>query len=219
MIGRILGLFGAFPQGLAIKAAAIIIACAVSYGLGNHHATQRAMQKQLIEERQASADRQRENHKQLLAWKAETESKLKADFEQERRADQIAHELYQRTIRETQAARNAALAALSKERETNDGLRKVNEILAADVPAPSTGCVMPSSVRNALNAYIASINNHPTVSGSEGIAPGVSLGPDPTDTVLTCSELASSVTDILEHNAMLTAWILSFQAWEVEIAR
>jgi hypothetical protein len=211
---RLLGLIGGW-QKLIVWAA--IVGMAFTWGLyvGNKWETAAAIER----EHQASADRQRENHKQLLAWTKETERKLKADFEQERRADQIAHELYQRTIRGTQAARNAALAALSKERETNDGLRKVNEILAADVPPPSTGCVMPSSVRNALNAYIASINNHPTVSGSEGIAPGFSNGPDPTDTVLTCSELASSVTDILEHNAMLTAWILSFQAWEVEIAR
>ena len=215
MIARILGLAGSIPHALLLKGALIVLLCSISYASGNHHATQRALTREL----QASADRQRENNRIMFEWKTKTEEKLKADFEQERRADQIAHELYQRTIADTAKARNAALAALAKERETNDGLRKVNEILAADVPAPSTGCVMPSSVRNALNAYIASINNHPTVTSSEGITPGVSDGPDTSDSVLTCSELASSVTDILEHNAMLTAWILSFQAWEVEISR
>lgn len=215
MIARILSIFSFIPHGLVTKVALFVLVFSLGAAIGNRHATERALQREL----QASADRQRENHKQLLAWKAETETKLKAEWEQERRADRIAHELYQRTIQETQAARNAALAALSKERETTDGLRKVNEILASDVPQPSAGCVMPSSVRNAINDYIASINNHPTVVGPETFAPGVPDGPGPSDTVLTCAELASSVTDILEHNAMLTAWILSFQAWEVEVSK
>jgi hypothetical protein len=218
-----MGLIGTlFAAPLFRKLAIFVIVFCAGGIVGNNHATQRALTREL----QASADRQRENHKQLLAWKAETESKLKADFEQERRADQIAIELYQRTIQSAAAAKAEAergLAAITTEnlnlKGANDGLKKVNEILAADVPAPSTGCVMPSSVRDALNAYIASINNHPTVTSSEGVTPGVSDGPDTSDSVLTCSELASSVTDILEHNAMLTAWILSFQAWEVEISR
>lgn len=215
MIARIFSIFSSVPHALLIKVAIFVLVGGLGYAWGNHHATERALQREL----QASADRQRENHKQLIAWKVETEAKLKSEWAQERRADQVAHELYQRTIRETEAARNAALSALAKERETNNGLRKVNEILATDVPSPSAGCVMPPSVRDAIDAYIASINNHPTVTGSAGITPGLLNGPYPSNTVLTCAELASSVTDILEHNAMLTAWILSFQAWEVEISR
>jgi hypothetical protein len=218
---RLLGLIGNLPHALFIKAAIYALVFTIGLSVGNSWSTKAA----LVREQQASADRQRENHRQLLEWTKNVERKLKAQAEQQHEADAEAFRVYQAGIVAASRAKQTAERALATERaralnlkETSDGLKRVNEILASEMSA-NPGCVLSSGVRIALNAAIASLNAHPTIGSPEGQAPGVPDGPDSPNSLLTCSDLASSVTDILEHDAMLTGWILSFQAWEVAIGQ
>jgi len=214
------------PAGIGPRLAVLGLAFVIGLRLGNHWATERAIEREqrasvaaLEREKQASADRQRENHKQLLAWTKDVERKLKTDAAQKQAADKAAYDV----LASGKASSDRALARARSELKTlevvqQNKLAEVRNDLASQGPS-DPGCVLSSGVRNALNSAIASINAHPTIGDTEGQGPRILNGPDTSDTVLTCDELAASVIDILEHDAMLTAWILSFQAWEVEISR
>ncbi len=219
---RLLGFLGAFPQKFIVWAAIIGMAFTLGMYTGNRNATERALTREL----QASADRQRENHRQLLAWTKETERKLKADAEQQRAADKAAYDVLVNGKANSDRIAQQARAALAKARDEQKTLEIVQQNKLAEVrnelanQGPSDpGCVLSSGVRNALNSAIASINAHPVIGDTAPHAPGVPDGAYSSTTVLPCSELAAGVVNILEHDAMLTAWILSFQAWEMEIAR
>lgn len=224
MIGRLLAKLPAIPGGVLTKLAIYGLVYVLGMANGQLLENRRLVEK----EHQASADRQRENHRQLLAWKAETETKLKSDYEQERRADQIAHELYQRTIRAATAAKSDAerrLAALSADNlkltETTDGLRKVNEILAIEARAspPDPGCIMAPRVRDLLDTAIERVNRSSATGGdASGPAP-IPVRPYTTPPLLTCRQLQRGILNVLEDYAELQARIVGGTAWEVEIAR
>lgn len=227
-LASIVGFARNVPPAFALKAVAVALVFVLGLTIGNHWATERALQREL----QASADRQRENHKQLLAWKLDEEKKLKADYDQQRNADRIAYNTLQDAKAESDAGKSAAerrlalaFADAAKLRMTNDGLKKVNDMLAAaessarmaaGAAASDAGCVMPPGVRQAIDGYIASVNSNPFVGNPLSETTGLPLGPVAPDSVLTCRELAASVIDIIEHDAEQVGLNSSWRVWAEE---
>jgi hypothetical protein len=218
---RLLGLFGSIPHKILIKVVVIAAVFAFGYVVGNDHATRAA----LIEREQAGADTMRENHQQLIGYYAGAMKELRLFRAQQAEADRAAYEIMERGKaaavkgrRETERRLAAVAGENLKLKGTADELRRVNEVLASEA-RPDPGCVLSNGVRNALNSYIASINNHPDIGSPQAFPSGVPDGTDPSLEPLTCEQLAASMTDVLEANGMLTAWVLSFQQWVSEALR
>lgn len=218
----LIGLLGKVPGALVTRLAIAGLLLSVGIGIGQHWANQAAIK--IVND--VRAEEFRKATWQLAKAQNEFTKRLEQERATQAAADAVAFKVYQDGIR---AATNAAKRAENelanlrsdnlKLKDTTDGLKKVNEILASEIKPADPGCVLSPGVRVALDDYIASINNHPTVGDSQAAPASLPYGSAAAAPILTCSDLAASVTDILEHDAMLTAWVLSFQAWEVEIAR
>lgn len=198
--------------------------------VGNYHATQRALERTAQILLDDSARRQAANHIEILKAKKEDEQRLKTEFEQQRNADRLAYNVLAEGKAEAEDAKVRALQALDAEQrrlsaerakalnltETNDGLKKVNEILAAEmVPA---SCVLSARVRRELNEY-ANAAPYPAPGDTEAPTAGLLDGTDPGAQALTCEQLSRGYLDLAEHDRMLTAWVLSWQAWAFEALR
>ncbi len=179
--------------------------------VGNRWETAAAIER----EHQASADRQRENHQLLIAWTKDVERKLKTEAAQQHAADMAAAESWAKGKANSDAALFRARAQLKTlETAQQQKLAEVRDETKALPPAP--GCVLPPSLRQSLNAAIGSLNNRPDVGYSEAPPTRLPDGTSSTVAPVTCGELVGSMTDILEHDAMLTAWVLSWQRWAYE---
>lgn len=207
MIGRLLSIM---PTGLLTKAAIYALVFVLGAALGNHWATERALQREL----QASADRQRENHQQLIGWYAEKMKELRLAREQQADADAAAYAALQKGRAEAEQAAQRARSSLRTALNENQSLKEANDALKAIPRDP--GCIMPPGVRQSINNYIASINSAPAIGNPISPSTGMALGPPAADSVLSCRELASSVIDILNHDAAMIAEIMSWRAWSAE---
>lgn len=195
--------------------------------LGNLHATQRDMAQQREDLLTYAADRERAVGEAYAKASAEHAAKIKAAEEENARADKEAHDVYQAGIKASANAKATVERILAEERakaatqaknqtETINGLKAVNDVLAAEMrnsPAPS--CILSERVRSALNAAISASNRAPG-GDPEAQATGFPDGTYPGNSPLTCTDLAASMTDVLEHDAMLKAWVFSWQTWAAE---
>ena len=203
-----------FPTGLLTKLAVYGLVFTIGLSVGNSWATKAALEREL----QASANRQRENHEQLITWYAEKMKEIRVSREKQADADLSAYSVMEkgkvdaergkRLAERKLAAIMAAIAARPKPKEPTD--------VAPIVPV-SPDCVLPDGVRLALNGYIASINSNAGLAATDPAS-----GPDgaaAANPPLTCEELAGSVTDILEHDANMIAQVLSWQQWAREVLK
>lgn len=218
---RLLGLLGSIPHMLILRAATYALAFTLGASVGNYHATKAA----LLERERTGAETMRKNHEILFAEFAKRNAELKAAIARARDADKAAYAVMAKGKADAEKGRREAekrLAAVMgdnlKLKDAADGLRMVNELLASE-DRPNPGCSMPPLVRNAIDNYIASINNHPDIGNPEAFAPGVSDGANSSLAPLTCGQLTSGMTAVLEHDAMVTALVLSWQQWATEALR
>lgn len=204
-----------FAPAFLRKLVFYVIAFAFGGLIGNFHATKAA----LIEREELGAKTMAKNHEILFTEFKKQNTELKAAVAQARAADTAAYAVMQKGMADAEragrVAERALNAALAKEKETVDGLRNVNEILASEM-RPNPGCVLSPGVRLSLNDYIDSINNRPNAGPPKAASTLLAPGSHSADQPLACADLAASVRDILEHDAMLTAWVLSWQAWSTE---
>lgn len=180
--------------------------------VGNYHATKAALEREL----QNSADRQRENHLVLFEEFRRRNAEYKAHIEQQIGADAAAYAMLtkgkaeaERAAQQARASLRIALGESEKLSEANDGLRKVNEILAERPVDP--GCILPPSVRQALDAAADADPSH--AGDSEAAA---SRGPDDgaaAAQAVTCRELARGYVELGEYGRMMRTWVLAWQAW------
>lgn len=213
-----------FPAGLWMRLMGFALVFTVGLALGNHWATQRALEREL----QASADRQRENHQQLIAWYAGKMKELRLAREQQEGADAAAYAILQkgkadaeRAAARARASLRAALAESQKLKETTDGLKAVNEMLAAELRPNDPGCVLSSGVRRTLDLASGAVDPADSGDHPEASPPSVPDGSRSTssDAALTCDELARGYVALSEHGRMLSAWVQSWQAWASEALR
>jgi hypothetical protein len=201
-----MGLLRFVPTGLLTRVAIYGLVFLLGAAVGNSRATKQALQ----DEAHASANRMRENHLVLFDEFKKRNAEYKAHIEQQQGASNAAYEQMQSAKARSDRSLAVARAQIAKLTETK---------LDVPIPGPTPGCVLPPSVRQSLNAAIDSLNNRPDVGFAEApptrLPDGTSAGVAP----LTCGELVGSVTDILEHDAMLTAWVLSWQRWAYEALR
>lgn len=208
-------IFPKLPSMLFLKFAIVGLLMAVSYGAGNLHTTER-----LLREREETGARtMAKNHKEIIAWYAGKMKELRLARDQEAKADAAAYETMQKS--NARAVRALAIARADLQKLATTTQQKLAEVRneTANDPAPSAGCILPPSLRQSLNGVIDSINSHPNAGYSEANPARLPDGTDSAIAPVTCLELIGSLTDVLEHDAMLTGWVLSFQQWVSEALR
>lgn len=216
-----------FLSGNARVIGFVAVAFFAGAALGNFYATQRAVGAATTATLNYAAQREAAVGKALIDAQKQFKARVEREREQEQQAQQTAYNLFQDGMEEAAEGRATAERKLSAEfektkqlTENRDALLMVNKMLAEEfpVPEPPRGCVFSSGVRNAINAYIESINNRSAVGDSPPTGSSVPDGSNSASAVLECERLAYFVTEILEHDALLTAWLLSFQEWERAVA-
>ena len=209
-----MGLLRFVPTGLLTRAAIFGLVFALGLAVGNNWATERA----LLAREQIGAERQAKYHGELIQYYAGRMKELRLAREAQDNADRAAYAQMQADKARSDRALAAARAQLKTiETAQQNKLAEVRDDVKALPPTP--GCVLPPSVRQSLNAAIDSLNNRPDVGYSEAPPTRLPDGTSANIAPLTCGELVGSVTDILEHDAMLTAWVLSWQRWAYEALR
>lgn len=228
MILPALSMLRAVPHGAAVKLATYALAFVLGLWLGNHWATREAMEAQRAELLRYAAEREAAVGEAYAMAQREFQDRLNAAAERERKADAVAHEVYQAGIRASAKGKAdverklaAEFSKASKMKEANDGLLKVNEMLASEMAALSAdpGCIMPAGVRQTLNAYIARANNRAGIGGPEAEAAGLLIGPDRPDSLLACTDLAASLIDVINHDATMISRSQAWKAWATEALR
>jgi hypothetical protein len=213
----------ALPHGLLLKAASYGLVFMLGMAVANSWATRTALE--VAEDR--AAKREAAVGGALIIQQREYKARLEEERAQEQRAQTVAYDLFQQGMEEAQKARAETERRLALEfarskqfAENIDGLKEVNKMLAEEftIPEPPSGCMLSVGVRRAIDAAIDR-NNSAAARNSEADAARLLDGPDSPAQLLTCEQLAYGVTDILEHDAMLAAWVLSWQAWAKEALR
>jgi hypothetical protein len=202
------------PAGIGPRLAVWGFVFSLGLYFGNSWATERWINQR----EQAGAVTMAKNHNEMIVFYAGKMKELRLAREQLAEADAAAYAAMAKSKEDTARALALTRAQLKTlETAQQNKLAEVRDDVKALPPTP--GCVLPPSVRQSLNAAIDSLNNRPDVGFAE--APPTRL-PDGTSSAVapvTCAELVGSVTDILEHDAMLTAWVLSWQRWAYEALR
>src|SRR5262245_41916602 len=216
----LLSLLQSVPHGFVLRAASYLLAFALGLGLGNYHATQRALRDQATLLTKLAADREAALAEGYATAQADYAARVAEVQRREAEAARVAHQTYQAGIVAAAKARQAALAALDKERtdkhkamETADGLARVNEILANQKPS-APGCVLSAGVRTAINDYIAASNRDLAARAAEAGVAGVLDGaPRPDPIPISCDDVARGITALVEHDAGSMLRALADEVW------
>ena len=204
-----------FPTGILTKFAVFALVFLLGLAYGNSYATKAALQREFDN----SARRMASNHEQLITWYAERMKALRLERAKQADADAAAYAMMQRDKARTDRALALARADLQKlSTATQQKLAEVRNETAHD-PAPNAGCILPPVLRQSLNGVIDSINSHPNAGYTEADPARLPDGTNSAIAPVTCLELIGSLTDVLEHDAMLTGWVLSWQQWANEALR
>lgn len=209
-----------FPGAILTRLMVYALVFALGGAVGNSWATKRALEREL----QASADRMRENHLAFFEEFRRRNAEFKARMVQQQAADKAAYAVLEQgkaeaeqSAQRARASLRIALAESQKLKETTDGLRNVNDMLAAEARRPDPPCAVSGRVRLAIDTYIASINA--SIAGSpEAPAAKLPYGQDQAPPV-SCDQLARSVIDILQHDAELVARDQAWASWAREALR
>lgn len=175
------------PGGLVTKLAIVGLIYMLGIATGQLWENQRLQER----ERQESADRQRENHLQLVAWYRDQMKELRLAREQQEGAEASARVILERgkadadqAAQQARASLRLALSEAAKLRENVDGLKNVNGMLADAAREPRLVCLPDDSVRRAINSHIARINASPAIGNPQATATGGTASPDPADTAM-----------------------------------
>ena len=212
-----LGFIGRVPHSLVLKAAIVGLAFTIGLGLGNHWATRGALERQRVDLLRYAADREAAVGEAYAKAATEHNKKLAEERERAAKADEASHTVYQAGLVAAARARANAERVLESERanltkltETNDGLRKVNELLVA-MPA-DPGCVLSYRVRLALDAASGATPDSDAGDPAPGPASGID-GSAAAASPITCQQLASGYAALGEHDRLMRAWVMAWQAW------
>lgn len=209
------------PQSLIMRVATHALCIFIGMAIANSWATRAALEVQA----DAASKREADVGAALIEQRKADNARLQKAHDDEMRAANAAYAVLEKGMEEAEESADRARAQLAAEFKKNeqlaenvDDLKMVNKMLAEEftVPEPTSGCNMPVGVRRAIDSYIASINNRPAFGGAEAPSAGVPFSPNPTDQILTCVQLADGLIETLDHDAMLTAWLLSWQQWARE---
>lgn len=162
MIG-LLSSIGAWLSGFDLKRIAQYAFVGVlCFSAGNFVATERALRVQVdaaARDKQATLDRaardQAEVSKALFNWKKKDDRRVIADAAHAHSADDKVHETLSVAAHAADHTSAKALAQLEKERQINEGLRNVNQMLVAGMgdpaPAPVSVCGFSADARRVLD--------------------------------------------------------------------
>lgn len=215
LLSHVVGFFGVSPYQLLIIAASIALAFTIGLAFGNTWATTRAVQAtaeavgKARDEELARYTTALQEHSRRVS--AELEALAKANYEAAQGAYRTLEEERNRAAR----IRAQVAAALDKEKETNYGLRKVNEILAGEKP-PVAECGFSGNIRRVLNeasgasSPVSPPDSDPAAGGTAvpaGSSEEGSAAPDR----LTCSQLARGYAQLAEWGR--EGWA-GYQAWQ-----
>lgn len=203
------------------KGAVILFAFFIGLGIGNYHATQRAVAAATQAALEYGARREAAVGEALIKAAEEDKKKLDKALDDDRLADEAALDVFQKGIDEAKRDRLAAervlsglRGALNQEKVSNDELRKRNEILAPAMR--DVECGWPSDVRRVLDAA-ADAGADPGDPAADRDAKAVPAGgADATATAgagLTCDDLLKGYVELGEHASVMRAWVEALQAW------
>lgn len=205
----------------AKTAALVLIAFSAGAIYNNHYATKAALERQSKAVAEAvtkalmqdSANRQRENHNAILTWTNEQKRRLEEEHARDRAADAAAIATLEDGKKRAELARAAAMAELAKEKETNRGLKVVNQLLADPV------CVLDGNTRRVLDTAAAS-TTAPAAAGPAGardaaaVPAGGADAPPAADPPLTCDQLVDYALELIRYGGEMQSWVLAFQDFE-----
>jgi hypothetical protein len=206
-----------FPAGLWMRLMVYALVFTLGLACGNGWATKRALEREL----QASADRQRENHLVLFEEFRRRNAEYKAHIEQQIGADAAAYAMLTKGKAEAERAAQQALASLRialseamKQKETNDGIRKVNDLLAAEARAPDPLCLLDGRVRSILD-YASGATDTPGPGIAEAASASIPVAASEEGAAaangLTCDQLARGYVDLASWGR--EGWSL-YRAWQ-----
>lgn len=209
------------PHSFVVQGVIGFALLSIGFGVGNTYATRQVVEVVLDD----AAKQQAAQGQALIVANKEQEAKAEAQREKERNAEHVAYKLLEEGMAEAEKGREDAEQKLAHEftktkqlAESNDGLRIVNEMLAA--PEPPAPCVVPAGVRDQINAYIARANRDLAARAAEAGTSGVLESPAASNSVpLSCEDALRRVLAIVEHDANSMIGRLAWEAWAREVLK
>lgn len=205
--GALWGKLGAIPHTVLLKIAVVLLAFSFGLACGNTWTTARAVREATRVQAEFAASREAAIGEAYARATMENNKKLAELAAQNAKADRAAHETYQKGIVDASRAKQraerqlqTAFAESKKLRDTNDGLKNVNQMLA-EAARSNPGCVLPGRVREILDAA-SGASDSPSDRASETDSPAVPSGSSgeaatPTN-MLTCEQLSEGYVLISE---------------------